>query len=231
MESGHAELMDGVYRHQRHFYDLTRKYYLFGRDRLIRELDLAPGERLVEIGCGTARNLIRIARRYPQAQLFGLDASHEMLKTAQLAVARSGLTARIKLAWGYAEHLSPAMFGEALPFDRALFSYSLSMIPDWKQALNSANRVLSPTGRLHIVDFADLSGLGPLGASLLLAWLALFHVRPRAELIAQIGPKAEKNATNRRETPLLRMLPGRYAFLLNCSRKELEELALSDVAA
>jgi S-adenosylmethionine-diacylgycerolhomoserine-N-methlytransferase len=231
MESGHAELMDGVYRHQRHFYDLTRKYYLFGRDRLIRELDLAPGERLVEIGCGTARNLIRIARRYPQAQLFGLDASHEMLKTAQLAVARSGLTARIKLAWGYAEHLSPAMFGEALPFDRALFSYSLSMIPDWKQALNSANRVLSPAGRLHIVDFADLSGLGPLGARLLLAWLALFHVRPRAELIAQIEPKAEKNATNRGENPLLRMLPGRYAFLLNCSRKELEELALSDVAA
>lgn len=231
MESGHAELMDGVYRHQRHFYDLTRKYYLFGRDRLIRELDLAPGERLVEIGCGTARNLIQIARRYPEAQLFGLDASQEMLKTAQLAVARSGLTARIKLAWGYAEHLSPAMFGEAPPFDRALFSYSLSMIPDWKQALNSANRVLSPAGRLHIVDFADLRGLGPLGAGLLLAWLALFHVRPRAELIAQIGPKAEKNATNRREIPLLRMLPGRYAFLLNCSRKELEELALSDVAA
>jgi S-adenosylmethionine-diacylgycerolhomoserine-N-methlytransferase len=141
------------------------------------------------------------------------------------------LTARIKLAWGYAEHLSPAMFGEALPFDRALFSYSLSMIPDWKQALSSANRVLSPAGRLHIVDFADLKGLGPLGAGLLLAWLALFHVRPRAELIAQIGPKAQKNATNRRETSLLRMLPGRYAFLLNCSRKELEELALSDVAA
>lgn len=231
MESEHAALMDGVYRHQRHFYDLTRKYYLFGRDRLIRELELAPGERLVEIGCGTARNLIRIARRYPQAQLFGLDASHEMLKTAQLAVARSGLTARIKLAWGYAEHLSPEMFGEGLPFDRAVFSYSLSMIPDWKQALNSANRVLSPAGRLHIVDFADLRALGPLGGRLLLAWLALFHVKPRAELIAQIGPKAEKNATNRREIPLLRMLPGRYAFLLNCSRKELEELALCDVAA
>ncbi|RUV53463.1 SAM-dependent methyltransferase, partial [Mesorhizobium sp. M5C.F.Ca.IN.020.14.1.1] len=31
----HAELMDGVYRWQRHIYDLTRKYYLLGRDRLI----------------------------------------------------------------------------------------------------------------------------------------------------------------------------------------------------
>ena len=63
--------MDRVYRHQRYIYDLTRKYYLFGRDRLIRELDLKPGERLVEIGCGTARNLVRIARRYPE---FGCSA-------------------------------------------------------------------------------------------------------------------------------------------------------------
>ena len=30
--------MDAIYRTQRHFYDLTRKYYLLGRDRLIREL-------------------------------------------------------------------------------------------------------------------------------------------------------------------------------------------------
>ncbi|HEY0281515.1 MAG TPA: hypothetical protein VGC27_02700 [Rhizomicrobium sp.] len=32
----HAALMDEIYRHQRYVYDLTRKYYLFGRDRLIK---------------------------------------------------------------------------------------------------------------------------------------------------------------------------------------------------
>ena len=37
-KSGHAALMDRVYRRQRYIYDLTRKYYLFGRDRMIREL-------------------------------------------------------------------------------------------------------------------------------------------------------------------------------------------------
>ena len=36
----HGALMDRVYRHQRHFYDLTRRWYLLGRDRLIA--DLAP---------------------------------------------------------------------------------------------------------------------------------------------------------------------------------------------
>ena len=58
----HAALMDRVYRRQRYIYDLTRRYYLFGRDKLIRELALKPGEAVVEVGCGTARNLIRIAR-------------------------------------------------------------------------------------------------------------------------------------------------------------------------
>ena len=71
----HAALMDKVYRRQRYIYDLTRRYYLFGRDKMIRELALKPGEAVVEVGCGTARNLIRIARLYPGAELFGLDAS------------------------------------------------------------------------------------------------------------------------------------------------------------
>ena len=39
----HFGLMDQVYRRQRHFYDLTRKYYLLGRDALIRVLDAATG--------------------------------------------------------------------------------------------------------------------------------------------------------------------------------------------
>ena len=54
----HAALMDKVYRRQRHIYNLTRKYYLLGRDRLVRQLRARPPERVVEIGCGTARNLI-----------------------------------------------------------------------------------------------------------------------------------------------------------------------------
>jgi S-adenosylmethionine-diacylgycerolhomoserine-N-methlytransferase len=213
---GHAALMDQVYRRQRYIYDLTRKYYLFGRDRMIRELDLKPGDRLVEIGCGTARNLVKIARRYPQAKLFGLDASSEMLKSANAAVARAGLSDQIVLAQGFAEALSPAMFGEDQPFDVALFSYSLSMIPDWKQALTSAGANLAAGGSIRAVDFADLKGLGRIGESLLRAWLGVFHVSPREELI---------QAFERKDTGLgsrLTILPGRYAFLLTLEKQGLQ---------
>ena len=54
-------LMDRIYRRQRHVYDVTRKYYLLGRDALIDRLEPPVDGRVLEIGCGTARNLI--ARR------------------------------------------------------------------------------------------------------------------------------------------------------------------------
>jgi S-adenosylmethionine-diacylgycerolhomoserine-N-methlytransferase len=208
----HSALMDRIYRHQRYIYDITRKYYLFGRDRLIRELALKPGDRLVEIGCGTARNLVKIARAYPGVRLYGLDASHEMLKSAAETVARAGLQDRITLAHGYAEALNPAMFEEAVPFDAALFSYSLSMIPDWKAAINAASANLVPAGHVHIVDFGDLTGLGRLARAAMLGWLNLFHVAPRTELLARL--EGETGAR-------LRFLPGRYAFLFTAGKLSL----------
>jgi len=175
--------MDRIYRRQRYFYDLTRKYYLVGRDRLIRDLDLRPGSSAVEVGCGTARNLIAIAGHYPGTRLFGLDVSLTMLETARRAVEHAGLSDRILLVHGYAEALVPELFGEKLPFDCAIFSYSLSMIPDWCSALEVANRALVPGGRLHMVDFGDFSGLGRFGALALRRWLRMFHVEPRTELL------------------------------------------------
>ncbi|MGD0141821.1 MAG: class I SAM-dependent methyltransferase [Rhizomicrobium sp.] len=223
----HAALMDRVYRRQRYVYDFTRKYYLFGRDRLIGELALKPGDRLVEIGCGTARNLVRIARLYPGAELYGLDASQEMLKSAAESVAHAGLEGRVRLIHGYAEDLSPALFGDNRPFDRAVFSYSLSMIPDWRRALAAAGDALSDAGKVHAVDFGDLSGLGRLGASCLRAWLALFHVKPRVEILQGVERMTPGGRPGQGE---LWVSPARYAFLWTPSKTRALAFATADVA-
>ena len=206
--AGHAELMDKVYRHQRHIYDFTRKYYLLGRDRLVRELDAKPGERIVEIGCGTARNLIRVAEAYPQTQLYGLDASAAMLRTASESLERSRLMQRVTLRHALADDLRPALFGLDQSFDHAIFSYSLSMIPDWRSALVTAARAVQPGGRIHVVDFGDMRALWPAAARALRAWLKLFHVAPRDELLAMLESAETSSETS------LTVLPGRYAFVL-----------------
>jgi S-adenosylmethionine-diacylgycerolhomoserine-N-methlytransferase len=173
----HAALMDSIYRGQRHIYDFTRKYYLFGRDRLIATLDAHPGATVLDVGCGTGRNLAKVAKRWPGVALHGLDLSSEMLKSAGAT-----LDGRALLALGDATAFSaPALFGRPR-FDRVILSYALSMIPDWKAAMAQAAGVLAPGGSLHIVDFGDLAGLPhPLRAGLR-AWLAWFHVTPRLEL-------------------------------------------------
>ncbi len=205
--------MDRVYGRQRYFYNLTRRYYLIGRDRLIRGLALQPGQSLVEIGCGTARNLIAIARHYPQARLFGVDASRAMLETAEAHVARAGLAGRVALIHGYAEALEPNLFAGNRGFDAAIFSYSLSMIPDWRSALAAANTALTPSGRTHIVDFGDLSGLGRIGSTALRRWLRHFHVEPRAEILHFLESVSPGDSGSK-----LWISPGRYAFVWNGNR-------------
>jgi S-adenosylmethionine-diacylgycerolhomoserine-N-methlytransferase len=174
---GHAALMDEVYRGQRHIYDFTRKYYLFGRDTLIAGLSARPGMRVLEVACGTGRNLAKVGKAWPGVRLFGLDISAEMLKSARAAL---GNEARLGQGDACAFHAAD-LLGEPA-FERIVLSYSLSMIPDWQGALDHAAGQLAPGGSLHVVDFGDLQGLPGPFQTLLRGWLAKFHVEPRAAL-------------------------------------------------
>jgi S-adenosylmethionine-diacylgycerolhomoserine-N-methlytransferase len=196
-----AELMDRMYRRQRHIYDLSRKFYLLGRDEAIAGLDAKPGDGVLEIGCGTGRNLVKMARAHPEARLCGLDVSREMLASAAASVARAGLAQRIALGQGDATAFDPqALFGEP-EFERVLISYALSMIPPWREALERAVDVLAPGGSLHLVDFGPGAGLPRLFRTGLRRWLAAFEVTPRDDLSAALKSlSAERGLTCKIET-------------------------------
>jgi S-adenosylmethionine-diacylgycerolhomoserine-N-methlytransferase len=180
--AGSAAAMDRIYRHQRLIYDITRKYYLLGRDQMLDALAPGPGQTVLEIGCGTGRNLVAAARRYPEARIYGFDVSSEMLGTATGSIARAVLTDGIRLAQADATTFgTQALFGQA-GFDRIFISYTLSMIPDWRAALERAVLALNPGGQLHIVDFGRQSGLPGWFRKALFAWLAHFSVHPDAAL-------------------------------------------------
>lgn len=180
-DQSHDQLMDDVYRYQRYFYDITRKYYLLGRDQLIADLDVPDGGSVLEVACGTGRNLIKVGRTYPGARLYGLDISDQMLTTARANLGRAGLTDRVRLIQADACSFdAESAFGQNR-FDRIFLSYSISMIPDWQGAIREAARHLAPGGTLHIVDFGQSERLPAWFFKLLLAWLEKFHVSPRAD--------------------------------------------------
>ena len=190
LDAQHGALMDQVYRQQRHLYDATRKFYLLGRDSLIDDLDPPAGGRVLEIGCGTGRNLLAVAARYPTVECFGIDISTAMLETAHRAAHRAKLAGRVRLGLGDATRLMPWPIFGVKQFDRVFISYTLSMIPGWRQAIMEAVDVLAPGGRLHIVDFGTQSDLPTWFRWALHRWLALFHVAPRGDLAEELRRKA-----------------------------------------
>ncbi len=202
--AAHGPRMDGIYRHQRHVYDLTRKYYLLGRDRLIERLDVAAGGAAIEIGCGTGRNLVLVAGRYRNAALYGIDISSAMLSTAHASLARRGFAGRVTLARADAVAFDPAANAWPGKFERVFFSYTLSMIPDWKGALANAMEMLGPGGELHVVDFGQCEGLPGWFRRGLFGWLARFHVMPRRDLVNVLRDLAASRSLDVAFEPLYR---------------------------
>jgi S-adenosylmethionine-diacylgycerolhomoserine-N-methlytransferase len=211
MSQQHA--MDRMYRLQRHFYDATRKYYLLGRDTLLKRMNVQPGQRVLEVACGTARNLIKLHYMQPDAELFGLDASSEMLKTAELKLVRRELDG-IHLKECLAEELDyKKTFGIEQPFDAIFFSYGLSMIPTWPAAIEAALANLKPGGKMYIVDFWDQADLPRWFRAMLVRWLDLFHVHFRPELMEHLKKLHEQGRFELEIEPVAR----RYAYIATLS--------------
>ena len=194
--AGHGETMDRMYRFQRHIYDASRRYYLLGRDQLLDRLVPPVGGSILEIGCGTGRNLIGAAQRYPGARLFGIDISQEMLRTALNTMNRIQLERRVTVACADATSFDPLPSLGQRQFDRIYFSYTLSMVPEWQAALRHAFRLLSEDGELHIVDFGQCEALPRGFRNGLFRWLDFFHVSPRAELRSELARLAKASGAS-----------------------------------
>ncbi len=203
-----ALLMDRIYGWQTGVYDVTRRYYLLGRDRLVEALSPASGSNVLEIGCGTGRNLVKAARRWPGARLYGLDVSEVMLAKTRQALAEEGCDEVVQVAQADATVCdASALFG--VVFHRVYFSYTLSMIPDWTIALDKAASALPPGGAVLIADFGDQSGLPHWFRVMLRRWLALFHVTPCSQAESVLRTIAAQRGLACDFIPLYRG----YAFL------------------
>jgi len=129
---------------QRLFLDLPRP---FMRRQTLRDmLDLAPGERVLEVGPGTGYYSLGVARQLaPDGQLDVLDLQQPMLDELMRRAAMGG-TANVVATQGDARDLP----FPAATFDAAYLVATLGEIPDRDQALRELHRVLKPGGRLVV---------------------------------------------------------------------------------
>jgi S-adenosylmethionine-diacylgycerolhomoserine-N-methlytransferase len=156
-QGSHAERLQAFYAPQAGRYDVFRERLLNGRQELIDRLGVPDGGRMVELGGGTGRNLLFFGDRLSALQ----DVCVVDLCPALLDEARKKAVGMSNEARKKAVGMSNVRLVEAdavtwqpdAPVDLVYFSYSLTMIPDWRGAIDNALSMLKPGGQLGVVDF------------------------------------------------------------------------------
>ena len=144
-----ADRLNGFYGPQADDYDRFRARLLHGRQELIDRLPVEDGAVWVDFGGGTASNLELLGRRLLRLRrVYVVDLAAPLLDRARVRAARAG--------WTNVTCVEADAATAALPdarVDVALFSYSLTMMPDWYAATDRAWQLLAPGGVIGVVDF------------------------------------------------------------------------------
>ena len=139
------------------FYNLTHRFSLPKRKQARFLLELKPGEKVLDLACGTGINLShRRTMVGAGGRVVGFDLSSEMLKHAKKLINKYSWT-NVELIEGDAANLP---FQDA-SFDKVICSFSLNIIPEYICALEEINRVLVPGGRFVSLEMETHSGFMP----------------------------------------------------------------------
>jgi S-adenosylmethionine-diacylgycerolhomoserine-N-methlytransferase len=170
--------LERYYQFHSRIYDATRWSFLFGREEVLRRtLRVINPQRILEVGCGTGRNLVSLRRMFPQAHITGVDLSEQMLAIASSKV-NDDHTTLLRRSYSMPLHEN----GQA--YDCVLFSYALSMFnPGWEQAIDAAWADLREGGVIAVVDFSHTR------FAWFRNWMGVNHVRMENHLWPHLSKK------------------------------------------
>ena len=145
--------LSDYYKFQSKIYDMTRWTFLYGRNSIFRKIPLDKNAKtqILDIGCGTGKNIIPLAKRFPNAVITGIDLSQDMLDIAAKKTSAFGDRVKLKKAAFGVDDLGTS-------FDLILCSYMLTMTADlYKGMIEQAHKDLKPDGLMAVVDFHSTS--------------------------------------------------------------------------
>lgn len=208
----HAERLSRFYGDQADHYDRFRDRLLHGRRELIAQLPSETDSHIVELGGGTGRNFEFFGQRLAEFA----SATIVDLCEPLLAIARSRYrgNANIYCVLDDATRWQP----EAL-VDCVYFSYSLTMIPDWRAALANALRMLRPGGLIGVVDFHLPRTSGPLARAFWTRWFAHDGVYLSAAHLPHLRDALDTVSVQERHAPVPYLPVARVPYYIFVGRK------------
>ena len=120
------------------------------REELIKQANIKPNQRVLDLGCGTGTLVVLLKRKYATAEIVGIDPDPKALRRAEKKVRRAGVA--VQLDEGFSDELP---YDEGT-FDRVLSSFMLHHLEEHERekTLREVLRVLKPAGTFHLLDFA-----------------------------------------------------------------------------
>jgi ubiquinone/menaquinone biosynthesis methyltransferase len=145
----------GQLGHMAKYYDLITAFMTFGREKRLRQLtvqlaQLKPGDKVLEVGCGTGNLTIAAKKQVGQSgEVIGIDIAPEMITVATRKAARKKVD--IKLVTASIEKIP---FDDNT-FDYVLCSFMIHHMPEYVRlnGIKEVYRVLKPGGHLFVLDF------------------------------------------------------------------------------
>lgn len=147
---GKPEHLIETYRKRARHYDITSQLYQpqwAHRRRAVQALGLRPGDRVVEIACGTGLNFPLIQEKIgPEGQIVGVDLTDAMLVQAQQRIETNGWS-NVSLV-----HADAAEFEFPTGVDAILATYPHALLPNTDRVIAHGAAALSPGGRWVVLD-------------------------------------------------------------------------------
>jgi SAM-dependent methyltransferase len=170
---------------------------------------IKPGDRVLDLACGPANQLVQFAQLNPGAHFVGLDASPKMLEAARALLTRSKIN-NVELVQGDMSAMDE--IGDAT-MDCVTCTMALHHLPDLDslaQMMQEARRVLKPGGGVYFADFGRLKRASTMRyfanerresqstrftCDFLHSLAAAFSIAELRETMALLGPGIELHAT------------------------------------
>ncbi|ELZ18516.1 methyltransferase type 11 [Haloterrigena salina JCM 13891] len=143
----HLERSRAVWDRWSDWYGMSERDFEPIREAAIDRLDLQPGDRVLEVGCGPGVNFERLRGEIgPKGELVAVDYSPRMLENARERIETHG--------WENVElrHTDAARAAFDEPFDAAIATLSLSVMPDVRRTVENVFRSLHSGARFAVVD-------------------------------------------------------------------------------